>query len=94
MIDKEQVRHVAQLARLKLSAEEEEKFTGQLGAILGYIEQLNSVDTAAIAPTSVVVSGHDALREDTPQPSLTKEQVLQNAPKAKKGFFAVPKIIN
>ncbi|MDD5674744.1 MAG: Asp-tRNA(Asn)/Glu-tRNA(Gln) amidotransferase subunit GatC [Chitinivibrionales bacterium] len=93
MIDREQIRHVARLARLKLTQAEEEQLTGQMGAIIRYVEQLNEVDTAGVEATKLAAPGHKPLREDRAVPSLTQEEILKNAPKAKKGFFAVPKVI-
>ncbi|NLD98816.1 MAG: Asp-tRNA(Asn)/Glu-tRNA(Gln) amidotransferase subunit GatC [Fibrobacter sp.] len=93
MIDKELVHRIAKLARLKLTDEEAQNFTGQLGSILEYIEQLNKVDTSEIEPTNFMAPLHDPLRDDTVVPSLSHEQILQNGPSVKKDHFAIPKVI-
>ena len=93
MITREQVLRVAELARLKISEEEVETFTKQLGSILEFIEQLKELDTSNIEPTCFLEPSHDPLRDDVEKPSLTPEQALANGPKVKNGFFAVPKII-
>ncbi|MGA2508161.1 MAG: Asp-tRNA(Asn)/Glu-tRNA(Gln) amidotransferase subunit GatC [Chitinispirillaceae bacterium] len=93
MIDRGQVLKIAKLARLRLSETEIENFTGQLGSILEFVKQLDRVDTGDIEPTCFVAPSHDTLRNDTEKPSLSQEDALRNGPKVKKGFFAVPKVI-
>ncbi|MFZ3208518.1 MAG: Asp-tRNA(Asn)/Glu-tRNA(Gln) amidotransferase subunit GatC [Geobacteraceae bacterium] len=88
-----EVKHVARLARLKLSEEEVETFTGQMGAILAYIEKLNELDTDGIAPTAHAVPMENAFREDMERPSIGAGQALANAPERVDGFFRVPKVI-
>jgi aspartyl-tRNA(Asn)/glutamyl-tRNA(Gln) amidotransferase subunit C len=88
-----EVKHVARLARLKLSEEEVETFTGQMGAILAYIEKLNELDTDGIVPTAHAVPMENAFREDMERPSIGVEQALANAPERVDGFFRVPKVI-
>jgi len=94
-IDRAQVRHVARLARLALSEEEEERFAAQLGHVLEYIERLQAVDVAGIEP--LAFAGDAAaglpLREDAPRPSLTREKVLAQAPEEDGQAFLVPRII-
>jgi aspartyl-tRNA(Asn)/glutamyl-tRNA(Gln) amidotransferase subunit C len=94
MIDKKIVQHIADLSRLSLSDEETEELAHQLAAILGYVEQLNKVDTSNVEPTAFIAPAHDPMREDEPAPSLPPDKLLQNGPKVKNGYFAVPKIIN
>ena len=94
MLDKEQVKHVARLARLAVSEEEIETFTGQLGAVLHYADHLNAVDTTNVEPTAFVSPEHDPLRSDTEKPSLPREELLRNGPSVKNGYFAVPKVIS
>jgi len=89
----EQVRYVADLARLQLAPGEEERLTGQLNAILGYMDQLGEVDTSGVEPTSHVLPLTNVLRDDLPQACLTTAEALANAPAAEQGHFAVPKII-
>ena len=93
VIDKKSVEHIAHLARLELSEEEIDRFTGELGSILEYVRQLDKADTENVEPTSFMVPEHNPLREDVTQESLNKDQILQNGPDVKKGFFAVPKVI-
>ena len=75
-----QVSHIAELAKLELSDAEIERMTEQLSAILDYAERLNQLDTAAMAPTASVIPNQNVMRPDEVTPSLTREQVMQNAP--------------
>ena len=92
-ITRADVEHVALLARLELSSEEAETFTGQMDAILAYVEKLNELDTDGIIPTSHAVPVENAFREDAVRPSLGMENALANAPDRVEGFFRVPKVI-
>ena len=94
-IDRAQVRHVARLARLALSAEDEERFAAQLQNVLGYIERLQAVDVSGIEPLSFAGDARDelALREDEVKPSLPREKVLAQAPQADEQAFLVPRIL-
>jgi aspartyl-tRNA(Asn)/glutamyl-tRNA(Gln) amidotransferase subunit C len=92
-ITREQVEHVAKLARLALSNEEKERFAAQLSQILTYVEKLNELDTSGVEPTSHVIPLSNVFREDRSRPSLPREKLLQNAPESEGGFFRVPKII-
>ncbi|MBI3351840.1 MAG: Asp-tRNA(Asn)/Glu-tRNA(Gln) amidotransferase subunit GatC [Nitrospirae bacterium] len=92
-ITKEQVGHVAKLAKLSISDEEKEKFSLQLEKILMYVDQLNELKTEGIEPTSHAGGLENVFREDKVQPSLPVEIALQNAPQQEKGFFKVPKVI-
>lgn len=89
----DQVRHVARLARLSLSAEEEKRYAAQLSAILAYAEELEQVDTSRIAPTAHAADLKTFLREDVVEPSLPPEAAVQNAPHRAGSSIAVPKII-
>lgn len=89
----EDVEYAARLARLRLSDEEKEEFTGQLNDILTYMDQLNKVDTTEVEPTSHVISITNVLRNDEVCESLPREPSLRNAPEAERGFYKVPKII-
>jgi aspartyl-tRNA(Asn)/glutamyl-tRNA(Gln) amidotransferase subunit C len=91
-LSKEEVRHVAALARLGLEPGEEDFYAEQLSSILGHIDRLQEVDTEAIAPTAQVVEVPLRLRDDVPGPCLTQEEVLANAPEARDGFFVVKAI--
>ncbi len=85
----DQVRHVAELARLGLRDDELEALAGELSSILEYIDQLEQLDTAAIAPTAQVGELVDVMREDEVRPSLDPEDSLRNAPSREDGYFRV-----
>ena len=89
----DEVRHVAELARLDLDPAEERRLTGQLNAILEYMGQLGEVDTAGIEPTSHVLPLTNVMRDDLVGDCLPNAEALANAPAAEQGHFAVPKII-
>ncbi len=92
-ISKEEVLHVAHLARLEFSEEEVELFTTQLADILDYVAQLNELDTSEIEPTYHAVPMSNVFRKDEVKPSSPVEDVLANAPERENGFFVVPKVI-
>lgn len=81
------VKHVAKLANLPLTYEEEEKYSQQLSAILDYVDQLNRADTLAVEPTFNVTGQSNVSSEDETIPSLSQQEALSNAPKKKDGFF-------
>jgi aspartyl-tRNA(Asn)/glutamyl-tRNA(Gln) amidotransferase subunit C len=89
----EQVRHVARLARLALTAREEERYAVHLGAILAYVEELEQVDTSNIPPTAHAAELPNLMREDVVQPSLPVELAVRNAPERADSSIVVPKII-
>ncbi len=89
----EQVRHVAKLARLKLSPEEELKHQQQLSQVLDAFEALSKVDTSDVPPTYHVNLEHTTLREDAAEAPLTVDEALANAPQRSGDSFAVPKVI-
>jgi aspartyl-tRNA(Asn)/glutamyl-tRNA(Gln) amidotransferase subunit C len=90
VIDREQVLHVAKLARLRLTDEEVEKMAGELSTILEAIEQIGELDLEGVQPTSHVVDLENVLRPDEPRPSLPRERALANAPDASQDGFQVP----
>ena len=92
-ISKQEVEHVAKLARLELSEREKEQLTDQLSNILTYVETLNSVDTKGVEPTSHVLDIKNVMRDDRGAPSLTQARALANAPEQAAGHYKVPKII-
>ena len=92
-ITREEVEYVAHLARLALTAEEAEEFTGQLDQILGYFEKLGELDAKDVKPTRHAIALVNAFREDQVQPSYDAETALANAPDREGAFFKVPKII-
>ncbi|HKV88200.1 MAG TPA: Asp-tRNA(Asn)/Glu-tRNA(Gln) amidotransferase subunit GatC [Candidatus Dormibacteraeota bacterium] len=91
-LSKDEVRHVALLARLGLEPGDEEFYAAQLSGILTHIERLQKLDTEDIPPTAQVVAVVNPLRDDEPRPGLTQEEALANAPAAADGFFRVPSI--
>lgn len=92
-ITREEVRRVALLARLQLSPEEEERLTGQLDAILSYMEKLDRLDTEKVEPMAHAVDVVNAFREDRVVQEPQPEELLANAPARENSFFKVPKII-
>ena len=90
MIGREQVLHVAKLARLRLSDEEIERMSSELSGILDHIEKIEELDLDGVEPTSHVVNLENVLRPDEPRPSWPREQVLDVAPDAGEGGFRVP----
>lgn len=92
-ITSKDVKHIASLSRLYLSDKEIETFSRQLSSIIEYVEQLNSLDTSNIEPTSHVIPLNNVMREDIPAASLAVEDALKNAPDSTEKFYRVPKII-
>lgn len=92
-ITKEEIEHIAVLARLRLSEEEKTLFGSQLSSILDYMEKLNELDTKDIEPTSHVLSLSNVMRDDSQAASLPREDALDNAPSHTEKFYRVPKII-
>ena len=92
-ITRQEVEHVAGLARLKLDDAEIDAFTGQMDAILAYVDKLAELDTDGIIPTAHAVPMENAFRADETRPSLGTEKALANAPERVEGFFKVPKVI-
>jgi aspartyl-tRNA(Asn)/glutamyl-tRNA(Gln) amidotransferase subunit C len=90
VIDREQVLHVARLARLRLSEEEVERMSGELSTILDHIEKIGELDLDEVEPTSHVVQVENVLRADEPRPSWPRERVLAEAPDATSDGFRVP----
>jgi aspartyl-tRNA(Asn)/glutamyl-tRNA(Gln) amidotransferase subunit C len=93
-LTREQVQHIANLARLELSDEELERYRQQLSAILDYFEQLQTIDTEKIPPTTGISAVEANLRADEPQTSLDVEELLQNAPKQEARQFKVPPVFD
>jgi len=88
----EEVKHVAHLARLRLSEEELEKLQTDLSHILGHIDMLKEVDVGNVPPTAQVTDLANVMREDEVRPSLPREDVLANAPDQRDGMFRVKEI--
>lgn len=92
-LSREQVLHIAELAKLGISEEETELFAEQLSAILDYAEMLNRLDTEAIPPTAQAIHRRNVTRPDEVCPSLTPDEVLANAPQRQDGYFKVKPIL-
>jgi aspartyl-tRNA(Asn)/glutamyl-tRNA(Gln) amidotransferase subunit C len=90
VIDREQVLHVAKLARLRLTDDEVERMAGELSSILEHVERITEVDLDGVEPTSHVVDLENVLRPDEPRPSLPRERALAVAPDATDSGFRVP----
>jgi aspartyl-tRNA(Asn)/glutamyl-tRNA(Gln) amidotransferase subunit C len=91
-LSRDEVRHVALLARLGLAPGDEDFYARQLSGILQHIDRLQQLDTEEIPPTAQVVEIPSRLRDDEPRPSLTQDEALANAPAKVDGFFRVPSI--
>ncbi len=92
-ISRETIEYVANLSRIQLSEEELKKISGQLAAILDFIDKLKNADIGNVSPTSHILPLNNILREDSPKESLPAVQALANAPQKKNDFYAVPKVI-
>lgn len=92
-LTREEVEHIAELAKLKLSEEEVVTFSRQLSTMLEHFQALQTLDTSGIPPTAQVITLRSVMREDEITPSLAPEQVLANAPQAEDGHFKVPAIL-
>jgi aspartyl-tRNA(Asn)/glutamyl-tRNA(Gln) amidotransferase subunit C len=87
-----EVRHIAHLARLRLTADEESRFRTQLSAILEYAARLRSVETSSILPTASVLPLDAPLRQDLARPSSTAPLLIANAPEAADSMFRIPPV--
>ena len=92
-IDRSRVEHVAGLARIALTDDELDRFTGQLQVVLGAIEQLKDVDTSAVPPSASVLPLENVMREDVPRDGISREAALANAPLREGGHLRVPVVL-
>ncbi len=90
MIDREQVLHVARLARLELSDEEVERMSSELSGVLDHVDKISELNLDDVEPTTHVVALENVLRADEPTPSLPRERALEPAPDPADGAFRVP----
>jgi aspartyl-tRNA(Asn)/glutamyl-tRNA(Gln) amidotransferase subunit C len=90
MIDRDQVLHVARLARLRLDESELERMSKELSGILDHVERISELDLDGVEPTSHVIELENVLRPDEPRPSWPRERVLEPAPDPANGAFRVP----
>ena len=93
-LDEAAVRHVARLARLKITDAEAALFASQLSKVLEYVEQLNELDTSNVLPTAHPLPVSNVFRADAIRPTWTADQALHNAPDRHDGFFRVPKVLD
>ncbi len=93
MISREEVEHVAGLARLGLTDDEVDLMQTQLSRILEAIEQLRDVDTSAVGPTAQVIALENVMRDDVARPGLSREAALANAPQREGPFLRVPTVL-
>ena len=89
----ETVEHIARLARLSFADSEKQAFTDQFNKILTYIEKLNELDTSNVEPLTEITGTSNVMREDEPQPCLSVEEALRNAPSRLENFIKVPKVV-
>jgi aspartyl-tRNA(Asn)/glutamyl-tRNA(Gln) amidotransferase subunit C len=92
-LTRQEVDHIAELARLELSEEELNRFREQLSAILDYAARLQDLDTSGIPPTSSVLPARSVLREDESRPGLSLQELLMNAPDSQNNQFRVPPVL-
>lgn len=90
MIERDQVLHVAKLARLRLSDDDVERMAGELSSILDHVERISSLDLDGVEPTTHVVALENVMRPDEPRESLPRERALEPAPDPADGAFRVP----
>jgi aspartyl-tRNA(Asn)/glutamyl-tRNA(Gln) amidotransferase subunit C len=90
MIERDQVLHVAKLARLRLSEEEVEQMVGELSGILDHVDRIGNLDLEGVEPTSHVVALENVLRADEPHQSLPRDVALASAPEPRDGAFRAP----
>jgi len=92
-ISRDDVAHVARLARLELTPDELETYTGQLASVLAHFHDIDALDLAAVAPMTQPYPLVNVLRDDEPGPTLDRDEVLAEAPSVEAGRFAVPPIL-
>lgn len=92
-ISRDEVAHLARLARLALTEDELDSYAGQLDAILGHVSQIQAVDVTGVQPTGNPLKDVNVFRPDVVEPSLSQDEALAQAPKAAEGRFAVPRIL-
>ncbi len=92
-ISKEEVLHVALLARLKFTDEEAEALAKDMESIIGFANKLNELDTEGVVPTAHAIPMSNAFREDEVKPSFDRDEMLANAPSSLGGGYTVPKVV-
>ncbi len=89
----DEVKHIAELAKLNLTEEEQLRFQKQLSAVLDYAAELRATDTSKVSPTATVLPLRTVLREDVPRPSLPRDEILKNSAEQEAGCFRVPAVM-
>lgn len=92
-LSRDDVRHVAKLARLEFSEEEEARMAEEMSQILEYVEKLNELDTSGVPPMSHVLEVKNVFRKDEIKSRIDQDQALEPAPEAEQGYFQVPKVV-
>ncbi len=92
-ISREEVEHVAYLARVGLTEEEKQRLQGQLSDILHHVAVINQLDTEVIPPTAQVIPLQNVMRPDRPEPCYSPEEILANAPRAEDHYFKIPPVL-
>lgn len=93
-LTKEEIKHITKLSFLSLSEKEEELFAGQIGEILDFVAEINSMETEEVPLTSPVIHQKNVYREDKIKPCLSKEEALKNSPSSYRGYFKVKAIFD
>lgn len=93
-LTREQVKHIATLARVGLSEDDIERFSHQLSEILDYFERLRQVDTEGVPPTAHTLPLHNVMRDDNPAPAFTADEMLANAPLREDDYFRVRAVLD
>ena len=91
-INTDMIKHMAYLVRLGITEEEAQKFSGQFSSIVDYFNMLNEVDTENVPPASDITNNTNVLREDVANPSMSREEFLNNAPQSERGYVKVPTV--
>ena len=92
-ITDETVDHIAHLARLEINGEEKENIKKDLSKIIGFVDQLNAVDTEGVEPLIFMTDSINVLREDVFEPSITQKEALKNAPNHDSDYFKIAKVL-
>ncbi len=92
-VDKNTVATIARLARIRVGEQQQAALAGELSNILGWIEQLNELDTEGVEPMTSVVAVKPPMRDDLVDDGDCRDKVLANAPESEAGFFLVPKVV-
>ncbi|MFB6249686.1 MAG: Asp-tRNA(Asn)/Glu-tRNA(Gln) amidotransferase subunit GatC [Salinibacter sp.] len=93
-LSREDVRHVAELARLDFSDDEEARMAEEMSQILEYVEKLDELDTSGVPPMSHVLDVTNVYREDDIESRIDREQALEPAPASEQGYFLVPRVVD